>query len=84
MYLNWRVFVMIRKPYSKTCIDLYRIYPKFCDRRALTNNKTPDQTPQNVTSDRALHCLPLTQHTASSLMDLFSFITSKGLKCQNI
>ena len=31
------------------------------------NSEDPDQTPQNVASDRGLHCLPITLLGVSSL-----------------
>ena len=38
---------------------IYRIYPKYSDRLAITNSIEPNRTPQNVASNQDLHCLSI-------------------------
>ena len=40
---------------------IYRIYPKYSNRRTLANSADPNQTPQNAASDQDLHSLLLVQ-----------------------
>ena len=56
---RWRrLSLKFRKSHNMTdyhFMCIHRIYPKYLDKQARSNNVDPDQTPQNAASDQGLH-----------------------------